>query len=81
MGGLTNPRYLCNLVHMHNLGQVDALLTSAQAAALLNVSVWTVNRAAIAGDLPVAHKLHGKRGAYLFHAADVEAYAAQRIAS
>lgn len=52
------------------------LLTSKEAAAILNRSAKTVIRMAIAGTLPVAHRLPGTQGAFLFRRADVEARAA-----
>ena len=51
----------------------DALLTSPQAGALLGKSARTVQRMAENGDLPVAQKLDGPNGAYLFRRADIEA--------
>lgn len=42
------------------------LLTTAEAAERLGVSVPTVNRWAADGTLPVAHQLPGKTGARLF---------------
>lgn len=54
----------------------DELLTSPQAGAILNRSARTVQRLADSGDLPVAQKLPGPNGAYLFRRADVERMAA-----
>ena len=51
---------------MHN----EELLTTAEAAERLSVSVFTVNRYARDGSLAVAHKLPGLRGANLYAAAD-----------
>lgn len=54
------------------------LVTSPQAAQILGVSARTVQRMADADEnpLPVAQKLPGKNGAYLFRRADVLARAA-----
>jgi hypothetical protein len=49
------------------------LLTSTQAGALLGKSARTVIRLAEANRLPIAQKLPGPNGAYLFRRADVEA--------
>ena len=51
------------------------LLTSTQAAVILQCSSKTVVRLAIAGTLPVAHRLPGSQGAFLFNRADVETLA------
>lgn len=51
----------------------DDLLTSPQAGTLLGKSARTIQRMADAGDLPVAQKLPGPNGAYLFRRSDVEA--------
>jgi len=51
----------------------QALLTTTQAGAVLGKSARTIQRMADAGLLPVAHKLPGVKGAYLFRAADVAA--------
>lgn len=50
----------------------DDLLTSPQAGSILNKSARTVQRMADAGLLPVAQKLPGPNGAYLFRRRDVE---------
>lgn len=42
------------------------LLTTAQTADRLGISVPTVNRWAAGGRLPFVQKLEGPRGAYLF---------------
>ncbi len=52
----------------------DELMTSPQAAALLGVSVRTVQRLAESGELRHAQKLPGPNGAYLFRPADVERF-------
>lgn len=49
------------------------LLTTAQVAILLGKSVRTVNRMAESGALPIAMKVPGKTGAYLFRPEDVDA--------
>lgn len=49
-----------------------------EAAGVLNTSVATVKRLAVAGTLPPAMKLPGKTGAYLFAKRDVERLAAKR---
>lgn len=49
----------------------EELLTSLQASELLVRSVRTVHRLAQAGALPVAKKLPGPNGAYLFRRGDV----------
>jgi len=51
----------------------EELLTSPQAGLLLGKSARTVQRMADAGDLPIAQKLPGPNGAYLFRRGDVEA--------
>jgi len=56
------------------------LLGVSEAAELVGVSIATIKRAAIAGRLPVARKLPGATGAYLFRRADVEALRAERAA-
>lgn len=55
----------------------EPLLTSTQAAAILQCSSKTVTRMAIAGTLPVAHRLPGTQGAFLFRRADVVAKAGE----
>lgn len=61
----------------------DELLTSPQAAALLGKSHRTIHRLAESGGIPVAQKLPGPNGAYLFKRSDVEALLAptERAAS
>lgn len=56
----------------------DELLTSGQSGALLGRSYRTVIRLAETGELPIAQKLPGPNGAYLFRRADVEALADKR---
>lgn len=48
------------------------LLTSVQVAILLGKSARTVHRMAEAGTLPVAQKLPGPNGAFLFRREDVD---------
>lgn len=55
--------------------QTNDLITSSEVAQLLQVSVPTINRWAGSGRLPVAHKLPGIRGAYLFRREDVQRFA------
>ncbi len=49
------------------------LLSTGESAELLDTTVATVSRWAAAGKLPVAHKMPGRTGAYLFNRSDVEA--------
>lgn len=51
---------------MSNLRSVANLITTAQAAEKVGVSVRTVIRWVEAGDLAAAQKLPGATGAYLF---------------
>lgn len=71
--------------HMGNIpqsGSVAAdLLTTAQVARILGVSVATVNRWADSGELPTAFKAPGLRGARLFHTTEVEARRTTQAAS
>ncbi len=53
----------------------DDLVTATDAAEMLGVSKPTLNRMALEGALPAAHKLPGLRGARLFRRSDVEALA------
>jgi len=52
---------------------VDEVLTTAEVAELLGLSVSTVNRLADAGKLRTARKFPGLRGARLYNRVDVEA--------
>ncbi|MGH3735855.1 MAG: helix-turn-helix transcriptional regulator [Micromonosporaceae bacterium] len=52
--------------------QTDQLLTTVQVAALLGLHLRKVQRLAEAGELPVAQKLPGPYGRYMFYAKDVE---------
>lgn len=63
---------------MRNPG--DDLITTAQVAELLGVTVAWANKLAAKGALPVAHKLPGLTGAYLFRREEIERIAAQRAA-
>jgi len=53
------------------------LITAAELAADLDMSVRTINRRAQAGDLPYAYKMPGVRGAYLFDPGTVALWARQ----
>lgn len=53
---------------MHNL---DALLTSAETAARLGVTVSTISRWVASGKARPAHKLNGRTGAFLFSPTEV----------
>lgn len=55
------------------------LITSFEAGLLLGKSARTVQRMA-GDDLPIAQKLPGPNGAYLFRRRDVEAYKAHAVA-
>lgn len=44
----------------------DELITTAEAAPILGYTVAWVNKLASSGRLPVARKLPGRTGAYLF---------------
>jgi predicted DNA-binding transcriptional regulator AlpA len=48
------------------VSQLDHLLSAAETAELLGYSVATIKRRAKDGTLPVAMKLPGATGAYLF---------------
>lgn len=63
---------------MHIPGE---LITTAQAAEILRYTVAWVNKQAATGRLPVAQKLPGLTGAYLFRRDDIERIAAERIAA
>lgn len=54
------------------------LLTAAETAQRLNVDRSVVLKLANSGRLPVAMKLPGRTGAYLFDPADVDAHIAAR---
>lgn len=57
----------------------DELLTSPQAGLILDKSARTVQRMADAGDLPIAQKLPGPNGAFLFRRTDIEKWAAADV--
>ena len=65
---------------MHHVG----VPTETRLLGVADVSGWTgytidaVKRAAKSGELPVALKMPGKTGAYLFDKADVAEWAARR---
>lgn len=59
----------------------DELLTSPQAGLVLGKSARTVQRMADAGVIPVAQKLPGPNGAYLYRESDVRAYAETEAAA
>ena len=61
-------------------GNGSEMLTVAQASLRLGKSVMTVHRMIAKGVLPVAHRLHGKTGAYLVWADDVARLAAEAAA-
>jgi excisionase family DNA binding protein len=52
-------------------------ITTAEAAARLGVSVTTVHRLVLSGDLPYLKKMDGLRGGYLFDASTIALYARQ----
>lgn len=56
------------------------LVSTAQAAAILNRHVRSVHRLIATGALVPAVKIPGKTGAYLFNRADVEALAGRHVA-
>lgn len=53
-------------------------LTTAEAAELLGVTVWTIHEWARTGKLDPIHKGPGRTSGYTFKVADVEALAAER---
>ena len=61
-----------NTAHVPN----EQLLTTAQVAERLGVSVATVNRKAKDGDLRPEMEFPGRNGARLFHPSEVERFAA-----
>lgn len=58
--------------------QTTPLLTTAEAAEFLGVSIATVTRLARAGDLQQELKVTGLRGPRLFHRDEVTRVAAER---
>lgn len=72
---------LCTTVpYLVQMPTPDTQVTTAEAANLLHASVWTVQRLVKSGALTPTKKLPGRRGAYLFDRAAVEALAAERNA-
>ena len=63
------PKPLTNVPHAPNVAH---MLTTSQAAEALGVDVSTIARLANAGDLKVAFKAPGVRGAMFFDPAEVE---------
>ena len=59
----------------------DELLTSTQAGQIIGRSGRTVIRQAELGQIPVAAKLPGPNGAYLFRRSEIEAIAAERASA
>jgi predicted site-specific integrase-resolvase len=57
----------------------DDLLTAAEVAEMAGRHVFTVHRWASNGKLPVAQKLPGATGAYLFRRGDVESLLEPRL--
>lgn len=57
----------------------NELLTSPQAGLILGKSARTIQRMADDGKLPVAQKLNGPNGAFLFRRSDIEALAPEAI--
>lgn len=55
----------------------DELLTATQVGAIISRSGRTAIRMAEAGEIPIAAKLPGPNGAYLFRRADAESLAAK----
>lgn len=58
----------------------DDLLTSPQVGLLIGKSARTVQRMAASGELPVAHKIPGPNGAFLFRRVDIERLAKRAAA-
>ena len=54
------------------------LLTTAEAAQRMGISIWTVSRRARAGKLPYVRKLPGIRGGYLFDPGALDRAAGRR---
>lgn len=57
------------------------LITSAQAAVILEVDRGTFNRWAAKGLVPIVHNLPGRTGSRLFHRTDILELAAKRQAA
>ena len=64
------------VAHVSNGG--TELLTTAQVSELTGLSVTHINRMALDGRLPIAQKLPGRTGAYLFDRAAIQAHLPQR---
>lgn len=62
---------------MTNNGAMTEYMTTPEVAAILKRPLSTVQWQAARGHLPVAMKLPGKSGAYLFARADIAALAAR----
>ncbi len=60
---------------MSNTGE---LITTAQVAEVLGITVAWANKQAAAGRLPVVQKLPGRTGAYLFDRSAIEVEAGKR---
>ena len=60
------------------MSNADVLLSTAEAADLLKVSVFQVARLVKRGDLPTAFQAPGLRGARVFRLSDVDAFLATR---
>lgn len=58
---------------------VDELLDTVDTAEALGLSRAMVTYYARSGELPVAHRLNGKRGALLFRRSDVEAFRDRQV--
>lgn len=63
--------YTCQIT---GVSQIASLLSTKEAADILNYSIATVKRLALRGELTPAYKVPGKTGAYLFTADEVERY-------
>lgn len=63
------------------MGSAGDLITTTEAATVLGYTVAWTNKLAASGRLPVAHKLPGRTGAFLFDRADIERWATTRAAS
>jgi len=59
------------------MGTSTDLVTTAEAAQILDSDVSTVNRWAVEGRLRVAYRMPGAKGARLYLRAEVEAFAAE----
>ena len=58
--------------------QTKSLLTSAEAASFLGVSIATLHRLARSGDLEEVHKGTGLRGPRVFHVDELSRVATER---